>query len=217
MLALRNRLALVLGVWTAATLGPPATYVVAGPFDAAVSPREVAVVAGLFLAGALAARALIGRMDDPATRLREGVELAGLMALPGLTALAAFPLVFVDTAATAVAFGAGGAAGFLTAFLVGYLADRAVIARARDATEHGVTFSAKKRPASRLRLAFAVAGVVGAAVWGAVTIADGPLLAAFVPAMLGLSQLGPLLQGRVRRRYEITDRGLINWIGYLPW
>lgn len=217
MLALRTRLALVLGLWAAATLGPAGAFAVAGPFDGAPTAAHAAVFAGLFTAGALVARLVLGRIPDPATRLRDGLELGGLMAVSAVPLLAAFAVFFAVGIGTALALGVGGVVGFLAAFLVGYLADRVVVRRARSASERRLTFRARKRPPSRLRLAVAGAGVVGAAVWGALALREGPALGAFVPAMLGLSQLRPLLQGRRRRRYEVTDRGLINWIGHLPW
>ncbi|WP_226023521.1 hypothetical protein [Halomicrobium salinisoli] len=217
MLALRNRLALVLGLWTAATLGPAAAFAVVGPFDGAPTAAHAAVLAVLFTAGALVARLVVGRIRDPAMRLREGLELGGPMAVSAIPLLASFVVFFEVGIDTALALGVGGVVGFLAAFLVGYLADRVVIGRARSASERRVTFAASKRPPSGARLAVAGLGVAAAAVWGALALRHGSALDAFVPAMLGLSQLRPLFRGRVRRRYEITDRGLINRVGHLPW
>lgn len=217
MPALRTRLALALGLWTAATVGPPAAYAVGGPFDGTVTPVDVALPAALFAVGVLAARRGLSGMNDPCPRFRDGLELAGLLALPGVVALAAFPLAYARGVTAALPIGAGGAVGFLAAFLVGYLADRRVVARKRARSADRVAWSARKRPGSRYQRPLAGVVVASAAVWGVGVALDGSPVFALVPAIIGVAWLPQLLTGLRRRRYEITDGGLVTQFGHLTW
>ena len=215
--SLVGRLAALLGMWTACTAAPPVAYLVGGPFDGGLTAVDAGVVVGLFAVGAGGAAVGCRRLADPATRFRDGTELGGLLGLAGATMIAAFPVSLTAGLVAAVPFGVGGAAGFLTAFLVGYVADRTVVDRSRAASDHRLVWRATKRPEATwvrgLRVGGAVAAFVVAVLVGT---AGGRLLAAFW-ALVGLFLFGHLVASQRHRRYELVDDGLITAFGFLPW
>jgi len=142
MRSLVGRLAALLGVWTACTAGPPVAYLLAGPFDGGLTAVDAGVVVGLFAVGAGGAAVGCRRLADPATRFRDGTELGGLLGLAGATMIAAFPVSLTAGLVAAIPFGVGGVAGFLAAFLVGYVADRTVVDRSRAASDHRLVWRA---------------------------------------------------------------------------
>ena len=214
MPALRTRLAAAFGLWTATTAGPPLAWVAVGPFDSGVSPAHLAVPVALLALGFGVARVALTRVDDPADRFRDGLGLAGPMALSGVPAVGGILVAFVDLTAGAV-IALGGVAGFLAAFLVGFFADRVVLARERG--DGSVRFSARKPPAPRARRLLAGVGVLGGAVWATLELSEGDLTTAVFPVMLALGQLPPLVRHRRTRSYEVTDAGLVAWSGHLQW
>jgi hypothetical protein len=135
-----------------------------------------------------------------------GVELGGGVAV-GLVA------GFV----AAIPFAVGTVVAFVAALLAGVVADRALVAQSRAATDEPLVWRGSKRPAPRWRRAASALTVVGTAVVAAVSVATGEWFAAFVPLMAALSQLGVLLQGVHSRRYEVLDAGLVSWAGIVPW
>lgn len=214
MLALRTRLALLLGCWTAVTVGPPVAWVAVGPFGGGLVPAHLVAPVALLVVGFWFARLGLAQVEDPADLLRDGLGLAGPMSLSGVPLVGGILLTFSDlVSGTAIA--AGGAAGFLGAFLAGFVADRAVLARRRG--EGALRFSARKPAASRPRRAIAAVGLLGGAVWAALELSAGDLTMAVVPVMLGLGQVPPLVRHWRTRSYEVTDAGLVAWSGHLQW
>lgn len=220
MVALRDRLALLFGLWTASVLAPPVAFALGGPFDGSPTLLDGTVTAGLFVLGGLMARTGLERISDPAERLREGVEMAGGMAVGGVVLFGAAPVAYVYGVVAAVPFGIGGAVGFATGFLIGYVADQAVVARSRASSEFRLEWSAKKRPPSRSRYkrAMDVVGVVTALGMVVFSLTNDlwpyALFWVGMAAVIGRKYL-PLV--RRRRQYELTDDGLIGWVGHIPW
>jgi len=214
MASLRTRLALLLGCWTAVSLGPAAGWFLLGPVDAGLAPTYLGLLVALFVAGVSLARVGVARVEDPALLLRDGLGLAGLMALSGVPLVGGILLTFVDVV-TGATVAVGGAASFLAAFLVGFVADRAVLARRRG--EDALGFRATKPPRSRSRRTLAAAGVVGGAVWAALELSAGDLTMAVVPGLLLIGQVPPLVRHWRTRSYAITDAGLVAWSGHLEW
>ncbi|QRV15513.1 hypothetical protein JMJ58_01015 [Haloterrigena salifodinae] len=199
------------------TFGPLISFATRGPFDGTVTVGDLAVGIGVFAIGTVIARLGLRWIANPAERFRDGIEMAGPMAVAGVVLIAAFPAVPVIGVAGAVPFGVGGAIGGIATFFVGYIGDRAIVARTRAATDHRLVWRAAKRPASRWHRAASGVAIAATIVWAGIAVTDGPLVLAAVPLLLGLSQLETLLRGRWRRRYEITDGGLITVFGMLPW
>ena len=217
MVSLADRLAVLLGSWTVCTIAPPLSYGAGGPFDGSVAAVDGGIVVALAVAGVVGARVAIERGPDPAERFREGLALGGPMALAAIVMFVSLPVGLVEGLVAAAPFGVGGVLGFFLAFLVGFLADRTVVARSRAATDHRLVWTAKKRPdAVWLRGLRVVGAVVALVVAWLVGTAGGQLLAAFW-ALVGLLQLGLLVVSRRRRQYELVDAGLITAFGYLPW
>ncbi|QLG50503.1 hypothetical protein [Natrinema halophilum] len=215
--SLRTRLALGFGVWVTSTFTPLVSFAGSGAFDASVRAGTIAIAGGLFILGTIIARLGLRTVADPASRFRDGLEMAGLIAIAGIELTAAVPAAFAVGVIAALPFGVGGALGVLSAFLVGYVADRAVVARIRSETERRTRWSAKKRPAPRWRRVGSAVAVVGTVVWAFIAVTAGEVLFATIPAILGTVQLGTLLQGVRRRRYVITDSGLITAVGLIMW
>jgi len=217
MRSLVGRLAALLGAWTACTAAPPVAYLVGGPFDGVVTVADAGIVVGLFGLGAIGGAVGCRRLADPAERFRDGTELGGLLGLAGVVMIASFPVSLADGIIAAAPFGIGGVAGFLAAFLVGYVADRAVVERSRAATDHRLVWRARKRPEATwvrgLRVVGAAAAVGVALLVGT---AGGRLLAAFW-ALVGGLLVAHLVASQRRRRYELVDAGLITAFGFLPW
>lgn len=220
MVALRDRLALLFGLWTASVLAPPVAFALGGPFDGSPTLLDGTVTAGLFVFGGLVARTGLERIGDPAERFREGVEMAGGMAVGGVVLFGAAPVAYVYGVVAAVPFGVGGAVGFVTGLLIGYVADQAVVARSRASSEFRLEWSAKKQPSprSRRRRAIDILGTVLGFWMAASTALDRlwpyTLFWLAITLLIGREYL-PLL--RRRRQYELTDDGLIGWIGHIPW
>jgi|GEM_PF-2050455 len=214
MFALRTRIALLLGCWTALTVGPPVAWVAVGSFGGGLEPVHLALPAVCFVVGFGVARAGLARVDDPAGQFRDGLPLAGLMALSGVPLLGAILLAFVDLI-SGVTIAVGGIAGFFVAFATGFVADRAVLARQRS--EQSLRFSAHKQPASRIRRVLAAVGLVGVGVGAVLALSAGDLMMSGVMGMLALGQLPPLVRHLRTRSYEVTDAGLVAWSGHLQW
>lgn len=217
MASLVDRLAALFGAWTVCTVAPPLGYLVGGPFAGTLTAVDGGIVAALFVMGVVGARVAIERGPDPAERFREGLALGGPMALAAVVMFVSLPVGLVDGLVAAAPFGVGGVLGFFLAFLVGFLADRTVVARSRAATDHRLVWTATKRPDAVWMRGLRVVGTLAALVvaWFVGT-AGGQLLAAFW-ALVGLLQLGLLVGSQRRRRYELVDAGLITAFGYLPW
>lgn len=204
-------------MWTVGTFGPLISFAIRGPFDGTVTVGDLAVGIGVFAVGTVLAGLGLRRVGNPAERFRDGLEMAGPMVGSGVVLLAAFPAGLVVGVTGAVPFTIGGTIGFLAAFLVGYVADRAIVVRTRASTDHRLVWRATKRPASRWRQGVSGVTVAAAIVWVGVTIIAGPSVLVVVPLLIGLSQLDTLLRGRWRRRYEIADDGVITVFGMLSW
>ena len=217
MVSLRSRLSVLFGLWAVGTVAPPVSYTVRGPFTGAVGGVDVAIVAGLFAVGTAAAAGGLPRGPELAERFRAGVELGVPMLLAAGTLLAALPISIFDGVAPAVPFAVGGTGGFFAAFLIGYGADQTVIERSRAATDEPLVWYARKRPEATWFRAMRVGGIlvaIGIAV--PVWMAGGQLLAVFW-LFVGSMQVGLLVVSRKRRRYELTDGGVISPFGHLPW
>ena len=217
MVSLRGRLSVLFGLWTVGTAAPPVSYFVSGPFTGAFGGADAAIIAGLFAGGVVLAAVGLPTSPALADRFRAGIELGLPMLLAAGMLLAALPISIFQGVLPALPFAIGGTLGFLAAFLVGYGADQAVIARSRATTDHQLTWSAKKvQEATWFRLlrvssifaTFAVAIVV----W----TAGGPLLSVFW-AIVGVLQIGLLVLSRWRRQYELIDDGMVSVFGYLRW
>lgn len=214
-MSLHSRLSITLGCVTAMILTPPAAYGLLGPFGTGQTLIVGAIALGAGLMGIAVASRGLGRLSDPATWLRDGIPLAGLIALSGLVLMGAFPVAFIDGLIAAVPFVVGGVLGGIAAFLTGYVADRAVLARNRG--DLSVTFHARKCPASRVRRGVAAVAVGFAAIWATLEMLDGDYVLVVLPALLGLGQVPPLVRHWRSRRYTVTDAGISLWSGHLPW
>lgn len=214
-MSLHSRLSITLGALTAMVVTPLAGYGLLGPFEASQTPIVLAIALGTGLLGIAVASLGLRRLSDPATWFRDGFPLAGLIALSGLVLMGAFPVAFIDGLLAAAPFAVGGVLGGIAAFLTGYVADRAVLARNRGTLS--VTFRARKRPVSRLRRGAAAVAVGLAAIWATLEVLDGDYVVLVGPALLSLGQIPPLVRHRRSRRYTLTDAGIGFWSGHLPW
>ncbi|WP_254523185.1 hypothetical protein [Natrinema caseinilyticum] len=70
----RNRLAVVLRLWSATTPTPPISFVPGGAFDGVIATGDVPSGSGQFVVGSVVARHLPGSVTDPASRFRDGLE-----------------------------------------------------------------------------------------------------------------------------------------------
>ena len=217
MVSLRGRLSVLFGLWLVGTAAPPVSYIVSGPFTGAVGRVDAVIVAGLFVVGTAAAGVWLPAGAELAERFRAGIELGVPMLLAAGTLLAALPISIFMGVFPALSFGLGGTVGVFAAFLVGYTADRTVIARSRASTDHRLVWQARKRPEAAWFQAMRVGGILAAVgVATLVWLAGGLVLAVFWLLVGGL-QVGLLLLSRRRRTYELTDAGLITAFGHLPW
>lgn len=216
MTSLRSRLTVLFGLWTVGTFAPPLWYFVAGPFGGSVGLTEGTVVAGLFVLAASGAAVGLPT-DGVANQFRSGLELGVPMLCAAATLLGAVPASILWGIVPAIPFALGGTVGFSAAFLVGYLADQTVIKRSRITTDSRLVWHARKRPEAGWFQAMRFAGIgasfaVAAVLWEA----GGGVLAGFW-GFVGVLQIALLVLTRRRRRYELTDAGLITAFGHLPW
>ena len=217
MVSLRGRLSVFFGLWAVGTAAPPVSYIVSGLFTGTAGGVDAVIIAGLFGAGTLAAGVWLPSGPELAERFRAGVELGVPMLLAAGTLLAALPISIRIGVVPALPFALGGTLGVFAAFVVGYAADQAVIARSRASTDRRLVWQARKRPEATWFQAMRGGGILAAfGVAVLVWLAGGLLLAVFW-AIVGCLQVGLLLLSRRRRQYELTDDGLITVFGYLPW
>ena len=218
MRSLHDQLAVLFGVVAVCIAVPPLWYVIGGPFDGAVTVVDAALVVGAFTLGTAGATLGLQRVDDPARRFRKGIEYGGLIAVAGFVPLVGFVVAPMDGLVAAVPFGVGWVLGIAAAFLVGYVADRAIIRRSRAETDTRLVWSAKRRPErGRVRLLQIATGVVafGFVVWN---VSSGNSWMALLWVLIGGVQFGPDIIRRFhRRQYEILDAGLVMTVGHLPW
>jgi len=214
-MSLHSRLLVTLGFLTAMLVTPVSGYGLLGPFERGQTPIVVAIALGTGLLGIAVAALGLRRLSDPATWFRDGFPLAGLIALSGVVLMAAFPVAVIDGLIAAAPFAVGGILGGIAAFLTGYVADKAVLARNKG--NLSVTFRARKRPVSRLRRGIAAVAVGLAAIWATLEVLDGDYVVLVGPALLSLGQIPPLVRHRRSRRYTLTDAGIGLWSGHLPW
>jgi len=214
--SLRRQLSVLFGLWAVGTAAPPVSYLLAGPFAGSVGIGEGLVVATLFAGGTAGAVAGLPT-DGLADRFRSGTELGVPMLLAAGTLLVALPFSILHGVLPAVPFALGGTLGFLAAFLIGYVADQAVIDRSRTTSDRRLVWQARKRPEAGWFRAMRLAGVLAA--FGVAVLvwrADAVVLAGFW-ILVGVLQIALLVLTRRRRRYELTDAGLITVFGHLPW
>jgi hypothetical protein len=144
--------------------------------------------------------------------------MAGTVGLAGIVLNAAFVISYIHGFIAAVPFGVGGAIGCLTAFFIGYTADRQIIVQSRASTEHPLTWSAKRRPdTGRIRIIQTFTAVVALAlvVWNAV---NGSLGYSLLWILIGGLQFSTDIARKIhRRQYEIIDAGLVTTLGHLLW
>jgi len=216
MPALHRRLAVALGAWTGVTAAPLASLAAVTAAETPVVPTGVVTFVALTALGTGVAWIVLQRLDDPATRLRDGPPAGLLIGIPGTELVAAVAVAPFESVSAALPFALAGLVGSCLGWGVMRLADNAVVRRKRAATEDTFAFAARKTPAPRWRQAVAVAGLAGAAVWAATVWSLTPWAAA-APLFLGLSEAWTLVEGRVPRRYELIDGGLITRLGHLPW
>jgi len=216
MPALRTRLAVALGAWTGATAAPLASLALVEMAGTPFVLTAAATVLALSVLGTGFAWVALGRLDDPAARFRDGPPAGLLIAVPGAELVGAIAVAAFDGIAAALPFALGGLAGACLGWGAMRIADDAVLRRKRAATDHEFTFSARKTPTPRWRRAVAVAALAGAAVWAATVWSLTPWAAA-APAVLAISEAWTLVEGRVTRRYELIDGGLVTRFGHLPW
>lgn len=217
MVSLRGRLSVGFGLWVVGTAAPPLQYLVSGSFTGVVGWADVAIFLGLFAVGTAVASRGLPTEPELSRRFRSGVELGVPLLFAAITLLAALSISIVWGVLQALPFALGGGLGFLAAFLVGYWADQAVIARSRAITDHRLSWTAKKLAEAmwfRLLRISSILVTFGLAL--VVWIAGGVLLAVFW-VLVGLLQIGLLVSSRQRRQYELTDDGLISIFGFLPW
>lgn len=217
MISLRGRLSVLFGLWAVGTAAPPVSYIVSGPFTGAAGGVDAVITAGLFAVGTVVAGVWLPSGPDLADRFRAGVELGVPMLLAAGTLLAALPISIFMGVFPALPFALGGTLGAFAAFLVGYTADRAVIARSRASTDQRLVWQARKCSEAAWFRAMRGGGILAAfGVAALVWRAGGRLLAVFWLLVGGL-QIGLFLLSRQRRQYECTDAGLITLFGHLPW
>jgi len=218
MSGLRDRLAVLFGVWACCVFAPPLSFELGGPFDGSVTVVDAGLIGGLLGLGTLGAKVGLQRVDDPARRFRKGGELAGVLGVAGIVLLAAFGVSYTHGFVAAIPFGVGGAVGFGLAFLIAYVADRAIVVRSRAETDSRLTWSAKRRPETgRIRYLQTVTAVVavGLVIWN---ISNGTPKFALLWVLIGGLQFGDDIVRKLhRRRYEILDAGLVTTFGHLPW
>lgn len=214
--SLRRQLSVLFGLWAVGTVAPPVSYLLAGPFTGSVGIFEGMVVATFFAVGTAGAAAGLPT-DGIAERFRSGTELGVPMLLAAGTLLVALPFSILRGVLPAVPFALGGTLGFLAAFLVGYVADQAVIDRSRTTSDRRLVWQARKRPEADWFRSMRLTGILAAfGVAALVWRADAVVLAGFW-MLVGLLQIALLVLSRRRRRYELTDAGLITVFGHLPW
>lgn len=216
MLARRERLAVALGVWAGATAMPVVSLAAVEWAGTPLWPTAVAALVGTAALGTVLAWLGVGRITDPADWFRDGLPAGALIGVPGVEVVAAIAVPVGAAVPTALAVGAGGVAGALAGFGVMFLADAAVVRRKRAATDHAVTFTARKAPEPRWKRAVAAFVVVVGGAAAALALAREPLFAV-VPGLLAVSRLPTLLGGRLRRRYELLEGGIVSRLGHLPW
>ncbi len=217
MISLRGRLSVLFGLWAVGTAAPPVSYIVSGPFTGAAGGVDAVIAAGLFAVGAAAAGVWLPSGPELAERFRAGVELGVPMLLAAGTVLAALPISTLIGVFPALPFALGGTLGVSAAFLVGYAADQTVIARSRASTDHRLVWQARKRPEAAWFRTMRVGGILAAFGVAILVWQAGGLLLAVFWLLVGSLQIGLLLLSRRRRRYELTDDGLVTVFGYLPW
>ncbi|MFO7833771.1 MAG: hypothetical protein R6V31_06885 [Halohasta sp.] len=217
MRSLRDRLAVLFGVVAVCVVVPPVGYVIGGPFDGSVTVVDAALAVGVFALGTAGATLALRRVDDPARRFRKGIEYGGLIAVAGFVPLVGFVVAPIDSLVAAAPFGVGWALGIAAAFLVGYVADRAIVVRSRAETETRLTWSAKRRPErGRVRLLQAGTAIIAAGfvIWNTL---DGRLGMTLLWVAIGGVQFVQDLSRLRPRQYEILDAGLVTMFGHLPW
>jgi len=213
----RRRFALAIGVWAAGAFAPAVAFAVGDPFDGTVRAVDAAAAGLLFALGAAGGVVAFERSADPLDRFRSGLELAGAMLVAGVELGAAVAVGLFVGFVAAIPFAVGAVVTFAAALLAGAVADRALVAQSRAATDEPLVWRGRKRPAPRWRRAASALTVAGAAVIAAVSVAQSEWFAAFVPLMAALSQLGVLLRGVRSRRYEVLNAGLVSWAGMVRW
>lgn len=218
MSGLCDRLAVLFRIWTVCVVVPPLQYLFAGPFDGSVTVVEAGLAVGLFVLATAFAKLGLDRVDDPARRFRNGIELAGALGLAGLVVLASFGVDYVHGFVAAIPFGVGGAVGFVVAFLIAYVADRAIVVDSRAETDLRVTWSAKRRPErGRIRYIQTFTAIVALG-FVVLNVFIGDLGMALLWVLIGGLQFAQdILRTVHRRRYEILDAGLVTMVGHLPW
>jgi len=218
MRSLRDRLAVLFGVVAVCVAVPPLWYVIGGPFDGAVTVVDIGLAVGLFVVATAGSKLALRWVDHPARRFRKGIEYGGLIAVAGFVPLVGFVVAPMDSLVAAVPFGVGWVLGIAAAFLVGYVADRAIIRRSRAETDTRLVWSAKRRPErGRVRFLQIATGVValGFVVWN---VSNGNPRMVLLWVAIGGVQFGPDIVRRFhRRQYEILDAGLVMTVGHLPW
>ena len=217
MRSLRDRLAVLFGVVAVCVAVPPLWYVIGGPFGGAVTVVDAGLAVGLFVVVTAGSKLALLGVDDPARRFRKGVEYGGLIAVAGFVPLVGFVVAPMNGLVAAVPFGVGWALGIAAAFLVGYVADRAIIRRSRAETDTRLVWSAKRRPErGRVRLLQIATGVVasGFVVWN---VSNGNPGMALLWILIGGIQFVQDLSRLRPRQYEILDVGLVMTFGHLPW
>ncbi|WP_253737230.1 hypothetical protein [Halohasta salina] len=214
---LRDRLAMLFGVVAVSVVVPPLGYAIGGPFDGSITVVDTALAVSVFALGTVGAKRGLRRVDDPARRFRKGIEFAGLLAVAGIVPLVGFVATPTEGFVAALPFGVGFVLGLAAAFLVGYVADRAIVDRSRAETDSRLTWHAKRRPErGRVRLLQAATAVVAAGFVIRNALDGRPGMALLWVAIGGLQFVQDLSRLR-RRQYEIIDAGLVTTFGHLPW
>jgi len=111
MTGVRDRLAVLFGIWAVCVVVPPLQYLLAGPFDGAVTLVDAGLAGGLFGLATAAGKLGLRRVDDPARRFRKGIVPAGTLAIAGFVPIIGFVLAPLDQLVAAVPFGVGWAVG----------------------------------------------------------------------------------------------------------
>ena len=218
MTGVRDRLAILFGIWAVCVVVPPLQYLLGGPFDGSVTVTDAGLAVGLFVVATGSAKLGLQRVDDPARRFRKGIVPAGTLTLAGFVPLVGFVVAPMDRLVAAVPFGVGWIVGCISAFLIGYVADRAIVVESRDETDSPLTWSAKRRPKTGWIHYFQTGTAIvalGLVVWNLyIGVPAAALLWLLIGGFQFVQDIGRKFH---RRQYEILDAGLVTTFGHLPW